>query len=120
MPAFADHPNLVTPAGARENCEHSDGLWSHGIVAGETLDFCIHNAEMLRNQHLFEKGKGMKLEKDLKVARHYTMLDWPDMDLVWDTYDCTLEGLYAGAGEPYYKLNGECVSYDELVKYWDE
>ena len=42
------------------------------------------------------------------------MFQWDD---VWDTYDCTLEGLYTGL-EPYYKLNGQCVSYDDLVKYF--
>ena len=72
---------------------------------------------MLRSQHIFEKGKGMQLEKDLKVTRHHAMLD---MDYVWDTYDCTLESLYYGGLEPLYKLNGKCVSYDELVKYLDE
>ena len=70
---------------------------------------------MLRSQHIFEKGKGMQLEKDLKVTRHHAMLD---MDYVWDTYDCTLEGLY-DAFEPYYKLNGKCVSYNDLVNYFD-
>lgn len=63
---------------------------------------------------MFEKGKGAHLEKDLKVARQHAMFQWDD---VWDTYDCTLEGLYTGL-EPYYKLNGQCVSYDDLVKYF--
>ena len=45
---------------------------------------------------MFEKGKGMQLEKDLKVAKQHAMMQWPDMDYVWDTYDCTLESLYTG------------------------
>ena len=46
---------------AKANCELSDGIWSQGSVAGEQLDFCVHNADMLRNQQLFEAGKGGKL-----------------------------------------------------------
>lgn len=81
---------------ALANCELNDGIWSQGSVAGEKLEFCIRNAEMLRSQHMFEKGKGKHLEKDLKVAKQHAMMQWPDMDYVWDTYDCTLESLYTG------------------------
>ena len=83
-------------AKALANCELNDGIWSQGSVAGEKLEFCIRNAEMLRSQHMFEKGKGKHLEKDLKVAKQHAMMQWPDMDYVWDTYDCTLESLYTG------------------------
>ena len=71
------------------------------------------------SQQLFEKGKGMQLEKDLKVARMHVLVDMIDMEYVEYTFDCHLEGLWHGF-QPYYELNGECVSYNELVEYFAE